>query len=332
MNPRLARTLRAAGALLALAALAAAQSRVAFARCELAGPMREPELSLRDNSPTRLRGELLAGERVERVLPVVVGAASARGEPRWRWSGDPEHQGRARFLGWSAGADEAWEALPLGLRSRPRPPAEPAHRAPPLALGCVLAGLALASAALARRKARLAALPSLAACALAWWIAGAGRPESAPECRVLDGDAPSGVWLELSAGWERLSIPAGTPGFVLLSRPEEAGLELETELARDGATTIRARGAELWCVRAPAEEPGELSESGQSLGELDQVWWRAEGEWSYRGAWARGAALPAPRPGPPPPGWLANGLPQGPRVCLAHQTAAGGRWIRQLGP
>ena len=152
-----------------LASGASAQSRVAFARVELSGPMSTPSLALLEDSPTHLAGALLAGERIERVLPVVVGEGPLRGEPRWRWEGDPERAGRARFLGWSARADESWSALPAGLRARPRPPAEPQHRAPPFALACVLAGLALASAA------------------LAWWIAGAGRPESAGELRVLEG-------------------------------------------------------------------------------------------------------------------------------------------------
>ena len=31
-------------------------------------------------------------------------------------------------------------------------------------------------------------------------------------------------------------------------------------------------------------------------------------------------------------GWLANGLPQGPRVCLARSTGAVRRWFRDLGP
>jgi hypothetical protein len=317
---------------LGLASTAAAQSRLGWARCELQGPMSEPTLELVAGSRTRLRGALLAGERVERVLPVVVDALGARGEPRWNWGADPDRAGRARFLGWVHEAEERWAALPPGLRARPRPPVSPANTRPPLALFFLLGGAALASVALARRGRWAAAGPSLAGCVLSWWIAGAGAPSTPQTWVVLEGQDGGGAWIEVRAAWESLDLPVAAAPSVLCSDPEAAPISIETSLALPGELALRARGAALYASRPCDPGPGRIGESGQDCADFESVWWRAEGEWSARGGWKRGQALPPVTSGAAAPGWLANGLPQGPRVCLARTRGPSPRWFRDLGP
>jgi hypothetical protein len=69
-------------------------------------------------------------------------------------------------------------------------------------------------------------------------------------------------------------------------------------------------------------QPGmrRLSEDLNALGNLDQVWVREDsGQWTARGAWPLGTALPEPvldREGPP--SWLVSALPQGPTIWVAR--------------
>ncbi|MBK7643749.1 MAG: hypothetical protein IPJ19_12000 [Planctomycetes bacterium] len=322
-----------AGLALALgAARAPAQSRLAWARYELEGPISRPTLELVSGSRTLLEGELLAGEHVERVLPVVVDALGPHGEPRLEWEPDAEHSGRAHFRGWVREGEARWSALPLGLRARPRPPVFPADTTPPLALLLLLGGAALASVALARRGRFGAALPAAAACALSWFLGGAGAELAAPERIVLEGAGQASPWIEVRAGWETLVLAADALPLELESEPEAAAIALRTTLAPGGELTLRANGAALYARRALEPGPGRIREEGQDCADFAAVWWRAEGEWSFRGPWLRGAELPGARAGEAPPGWLESGLPQGPRVCLARSEGTIPRWFRDLGP
>lgn len=316
----------------ALALLLVLQSRLAWARYELHGPMSEPALELVAGSSTRLTGALLAGEHVERLLPVVVDPLGSRGEPRWTWSEDPDRAGRARFLGWDHEAEMQWSALPPGLRARPRPPVLPADTTPPLALFFLLGGAALASVGLARRGRLAPLVPSLAGCVLAWWFAGAANPGAPLTWTVFEGQGGDGPWIEVRAAWETLALPAEATALVLASEPEAAPISVVTKLAHADGLDLRAPGAALTSSRVCDPAPGRIDASGQDCADFEAVWWRAEGEWTYRGAWSRGQALPAARLGDPPPGWLMNGLPQGPRVCLARTAGPNPRWFRDLGP
>src|SRR6185295_14837373 len=103
-------------------------------------------------------------------------------------------------------------------------------------------------------------------------------------------------------------------------------------LAQPGELELHARAAALFASRIAEPGPGRIDESGQDCADFEAVWWRAGGEWSFRGAWSRGQPLPPARLGDPPPGWLMNGLPQGPRVCLARTAGPNPRWFRDLGP
>lgn len=323
--------MRRALAVLALALPAGAQSRLAWARCELCGPMESPVLELVAGSRTELSGALLPGERVERLLPVVVDALGARGEPRWSWGGDADHEGKARLLAWTHAAEERWNTLPPGLRTRPRPPVLPADTTPPLALFLLLGGAALASVALARRGRFAFVLPALAGCALAWGFSGVGGAVAAQDWIVLEGQAGSG-WVELRAGWESLELPALATPLWLASEPEAAPITIRASLANPEVLRLHASAAALFAYRVPEPGPGAIAESGQDCADFEALWWRAEGEWSYRGAWKRGEPLPPAIPGAPAPGWLATGLPQGPRVCLGRAAGGTPRWFRDLGP
>jgi hypothetical protein len=149
---------------------------------------------------------------------------------------------------------------------------------------------------------------------------------------VLEGQEESGAWIEVRSAWEALELPPDATAIVLASEPEAALISVATSLAHPSELALRAPGAALCAIRRSTPGPGRIGEAGQDCADFEAVWWRAEGEWTFRGAWSRGQALPPPTNGEAPPGWLANGLPQGPRVCLARTAGPNPRWFRDLGP
>ncbi len=149
---------------------------------------------------------------------------------------------------------------------------------------------------------------------------------------MLEGQDGGAAWVEVRGAWESLTLPAEASPLVLASDPEAAPISIETSLAQAGALALHARGAALYAGRVCDPGPGRISEDGQDCADFEAVWWRAEGEWSARGAWKRGQRLPPAAVLTPAPGWLATGLPQGPRVCLARSSGPVPRWFRDLGP
>jgi hypothetical protein len=149
---------------------------------------------------------------------------------------------------------------------------------------------------------------------------------------LLEGQEGGAAWTEVRAAWESLTLPLEAAPLTLASEPEGAPISVETRLAQPGEIALHARGAALFAGRIAEPGPGRMAEAGQDCADFEAVWWRADGEWSARGSWKRGQPLPAAQSTEAPPGWLANGLPQGPRVCLARTRGPGPRWFRDLGP
>ena len=298
-------------ATLAARVASGAEDRARLGEVELVGPLSDVVLDLGPAGETRLEGALFPGElrRVTVPLPARDRATPPAPLVRWQAVDDPSGRGgSARFLGWREPETDPYAAVAPGLRVRPRPPAErTASRAP--------AGLALAlAAALAaglgwRRRPALAAAAALAGVALV--AALAPRPAGPARWRLalLEGDLASERWLAIEAAVDRLAVA-----------PEAGDLRVE------------ARGARIWRVRTTT--PGErvARAAGNALGEdLAEAWVRDGGAWTARGTWAAGEPLPAPRPGPDPPGWLASGLPHGTGVLLGRLAGSSPSWVRISG-
>jgi hypothetical protein len=286
---------------------------------------------------TLLEGPLLAGEQQRVLVPVPLWAPPGSLEPELEVTGG----GRASFDGWAdpLGLEEerAWQSVPAGLRARagvPDPERTPV-RAPPLALLAALTGLVLA---LSQRRRPLRAATLGGAFALATAAATLAPDRDPARLRVLEGDAPSGLWLALDAGRDELALPAELP-LRVESRPERARLTWRVRLGSAPAGPNRSGGsggsdrsdgdrAPTWTLSGPRttllavsgfDREIRLSPSGNEWETLAEAWVRdpGEGTWARCGPWPRGKALPAASPGAPP-GWLAAGLPQGPRVLAGR--------------
>jgi len=303
-------------------------SRGRIGEVEVVGPVRDLVISLGQSGETRLEGVLLAGERVRLRVPL---AARGEGEPvvvpRLTWPAeDPgEPGGSARFLGWSAEGSPL-DRLPPGIRSRPRPPVGPPSTSlPPAALALLPACFLLAVYARERRAVSL--LVSLAGAALVLALSRARDPASAG-ATVIELARGSDLALEVRASFAAASVDeALLPSTALEVEPEGARVVWTGSFHPGVAWRARSPGCAMYLLQA--------HDAGEKRFPLAEAWVRDEGEWTSRGAWSMESPLPPPRPGPPPPGWLSSGLPQGVSVLLGRiETGVGGRgeaWIRYTG-
>jgi hypothetical protein len=312
---------RAIAAILALLALARApapaQGRVAFGEYELHGPAAGVVLDAGSAGTTRLEGALSAGETSRFVAPIPTSPGAPPLEPRVRST-----TGGARFLGWRE-PDARLPALPSALRARPPPAASSARvRVPPSVL-LVLAAAGIAGLWL-RRSPRAALALGIAAAAIAFALARRSLARDATAVEILDGIAGAPTWQRARAARDALTLPSRSPGYEL--RTEPAGAPLAISLALDPSSLPRAAsaGARLIAIW-PETWPADALERGANhLVELDATWFRDEGTWTSRGPWPIGSPLGAARPGPDPPGWLIDGLPQGVQVLVGR--VAGEEW------
>lgn len=358
----LARATRVAVALALCAAFgasaaAAGESRIAFARIAVEGPLSELVIES-EGVRTALAHEWLAGEAEELELPLGAGAAPPPGEapvrvqPRIASRG----AGSARFLGWSGERESAWAALPAGMRARAAPPLSGARARASLAALCALAALACALLAL-RRSARATHALALGGALLAAALPIAG--ERALAQRVLELQQAAPVSLERRAALGELEFPLETCVRIELE-PAAAACELQLERTAQAADSLRSERA--WSVRARAASEVRLDvwhvralSAATDARTLDLASW--EGLWlrGTDGSWRAAPELAAGQPasgGPEldaprsPPGWLAAGLPQGRTVLLgraaqaavaspesapAGRAAAGELWLRWVG-
>jgi hypothetical protein len=302
-----------------LLAAAGSQSRIALADVEIAGPFDGATLDAGAAGRTQITGHLLEGEtRIVRV-PVPVRAGSLRVPPRIHVAGETgaldAESGRAKFVGWrdDGSADLAWPAV---LRARSRPPLEwTAPRPGGAALAVLAAGFVLGLSLLRRPIAALLVSIACAACACA---VGVRTDERAAErTTVYEGAADADAWLEVDAERERMVLAASAPAHVE-SEPADARILCDVALDDADKWTLRAARAVLYRYAPLAPGARSISPAANRWADLAEVWTRDAGEWSARGAWAIGSPLPAAIRGPPPPGWLAAGLPQGTDILVAR--------------
>lgn len=312
MSARAGRFLAALLAQLALAnAPASAQSRVAFAEIEVQGPAAGIVLDAGLAGTTRLEGTLSAGETRRFVVPIPTSPGAPPLEPRVTGA-----TGAARFLGWRE-PDPRLATLPAALRARPAPAASSTRvRTRPSVL-LVLAAAGIAGLWLLRSR-RAAIAVGVVGAAIAFTLARASLARDAPAVEILDGIAGSPTWQRARGARDTAILPARTPSFEL--RTEPGGIALTITLALDPAALPRvaATGARL-VASWPEPWPGDaLERAANHLVELDEAWAREEGTWTAHGAWPLGAPLGPARPGPDPPGWLIDGLPQGVAIVVGR--------------
>jgi hypothetical protein len=291
------------------------------ARVELSGPLRELELA----PSTRVRGELQAGERAQYSLPCWLPAGEALPrEPRLHFAQNEPGLGSARFLGWDASTPE----LPVALAYRPFPEWASATGALPLSLLVLALAASLCTLAL-RRPLPALALGCGGALALALFAQLSGPAASG--VRLYEGTPGSTAWVQRELGVGTLSLAAPTQGWQLSVEPRSARLALECSLSAAEALRVHSPGNASAQLRGQRLLTGELEAfdaRSQSVFALGRVWRRSAEGWSFHGAWERGLALPPAQPGPPPPGWLVQGLPQGVEVYLGELAEAPGHWLR----
>ncbi len=315
--------------LLTLSLTGQGENRWWLADVELTGPFERVVLDCGEEGSTVFHGPYLKGERTtERVpLPVVsplgVTSLGSVPAPAIEVVEYESFDGGAAFHGWSAAQPAGdWEAVPPGLRARPRPPVEVLRpRAPWSALLLVCGAFALGFG-LRRRPWAVAAVACAGAIATVWLV----RPlAEGVETVVLEGDVDAAHWVIVSAGAGRL--PVDDPASVVRVESEPDGAPLLFE--RDGADwSVRLAGGALYAIR---RTPG-LPDLGTArwTGAFDAVWTRdAAGSWAHRGPWVGGNPLPGQVEGDDPPGWLRAGLPPG-RTVLVGRTPAG-TWTRVTG-
>lgn len=325
------------GLILVAAATIPGENRARIGELEVVGPVRDLSLSLGQAGESRIEGALLDGERLRLEVPLAArGAPSIGVVPRIAWPAeDPaEIGGSARFLAWSEDETRLSE-LPLGILSRPRPPSGPTEIAQPLAALALLPACFLL-AILARERRATSILISLAGAALCLGLSARARGGVAAGATVLEMAEGSDLALEVRASFATATVEAtDLPATALEVDPEGARVVWIGSFSTGSPWQARSPGAALYLLRARDPDGRRFSRAANGVTDLAESWVREAGEWTVRGAWTLDSPLPPPRPGPPPPGWLSSGLPQGVPVLLGRMAAgAGGRgeaWIRLTG-
>ncbi len=311
--------------LLAGAATASPQQRVERMEVELEGPLALLRLSVGEAPSTTIAVELEAGERRSLVVPFLSGEAGPVARPHL----DPGPEGgTARVIEESRSGPTAWDSLPWGLRRRPRPVVAPPPPSPGTARLFWVAAALLLVVGLRRRPAVSLACGAVAAAGI-WILPAPEVPESA--ILVLETDRGSDRGLEVRGAIGTLPFPGVAPGWLRCTPPTAEAAIVGVE--RDGELrwSFHAPGARLHFAR---ELPGAVERRLETL-IFSRVWARDPGGgWHFRESWEPAAGHDAPGPGspPPPPGWLASGLPQGIPVQLGEAVDRLGQpvWVRSF--
>ncbi|MCY2960975.1 MAG: hypothetical protein NTY35_12495 [Planctomycetota bacterium] len=303
-----------------------AQSRVAFAEYEIAGPCERIVLDAGLAGSTHVEGVLSAGESRRVVLPIPTSPGAPPLEPRVETS-----SGTAHFLGWLE-RDARLSQIPAALRARPVPLASAARVRVGVAVLCLLAVAGIAGLWCARWPFASLGLALVAATAI-FVLARASLERDAAPVEVLDGIAGSGAWQRARAARDTLALPGRGPNFDLAVEPSRAPIRIEVPLDLARPTHASSKGAQLvavWPEPWPAEA---LDRAANDLAPLSAVWVREAGDWTYRAAWPLRAPLgdAAPRPPAPgsdPPGWLVAGLPQGVTLLVGEVAGSPRSFVR----
>lgn len=328
----------AALVLIALVAPTSAQSRLAFAEYEIAGPFAGVVLDAGLAGTTTVEGTLRAGESRRVWLPIPTSPGAPPLEPRavsttvsttvsTSESREPNSVTNVRFLRWRE-RDERLANLSPPLRARPAPVADSVRVRVGLAVLALLAAAFVAGLAILRYVLAAFAL-AIAASAVAFHLARHALDRDAPAIEVLDGYSGFTEWRRARAARDTLVLPASTEAFDLVVEPGRAALAITTGLDPTPGPRATCRGAVLTAISREPWPADVLEPTANRLAPLAAVWVRDEGEWTFRGPWDLDAPLGPAIPGVDPPGWLVAGLPQGTRLVVGELQAgaSGGKGV-----
>lgn len=326
--------IRACAALLLVLLLAGAvfaEPTTRIGTVQLTGPISLVELSLEDGARARILGELVRGET--RTLFVPLTSAGAFPEaPRidYPMPLDPATPaGSARFLGWRP-ATEALDPLPPGLRARARPALGDPTPAVPRASVFVLLVAALLVVFL-RARVLLALAVAFGACVALFVLVRAPGAGSERRVTLIDGALDATWWRRVDAAWHEIEVLDAHGAFELATDPPAARVSWEVRLEPDAPWRARAPGTRLFVTRAQDTLAGRFTRERNGVVDLDPVWTREAGEWSRLEPWRAGAPLSVRRGPESPPGWLAQGLPQGVSMLVARDAVLPSTWLRVAG-
>lgn len=331
-------------AVCASAAAHAQSSRIEWVRAELRGPLEHARADFAPAGRLAIECALSQGERLELELPIPTSGSSHNVRDLERAVRDvAPATGEVRWLGPSESDREArWQALPAGLRARPRPALSDARRAAPWSVLFVL-GAAFAIGMRMRGRPFVALAVAAAGGGATWMLVRAQLSREPRSLRIFECDGAQGIWSRLLGSRERLLLPDDT--LIVDSEPRDAALTAHVDLApgREPAFSVEAPATALWACSDFDAGPRRVSRILNSWSALDQVWSRDEaGLWKWRGTWELGQALPeataAAEGEHALPGWMNPALPQGVGVLVARIRAGGfgtadgaEAWIRVVG-
>ena len=325
-----------------LATLPQEGNRLWWADLKVRGPADSLELTLAEGGGTRIGGEFVGGEELERALPVPLvsplGSAglSSASMPQVRFSGE----GSAALVAWSEDQPAAeFGRVQRSFLHRARP-------VPELQRSCATTGqLVILFAAglflLGGRRSRpmLVAFSIVGGAALvASTYGGFPGPDGVS---VLEVDLARGQAVEIRSAYGKLDLADGIEWLEVL--PEGAAVWFHTDPRSAGQLQATSDGSLLCGMRRAVVVTGLRLSKNEWAG-LEQVWTRSKaGSWRIHGPWPYAAELPPGRSmvaaaddadGEPMglPGWLASGLAPGDGVLIGlRQNTKRPFWVRITG-
>ncbi|MFT4648831.1 MAG: hypothetical protein ACI87O_003258 [Planctomycetota bacterium] len=276
----------------------------------LVGPLDSVTIDCGRAGATHIEIPLLSGEKRNIQVPLPIHASFVDRETDVTW------QGTGAVL-WPQ--DPGFETPSPGKASSLPLPLVP-NDVPVLPMASALALVALALLLyFLRGKTNLLIPVGLLGSALLLAQVGTVHPDDSGLVRIIEINGTA-TWRVLDSARDSM---LHEPGQSVRMHVRPAGKGLHWWVTEEaGNLRIRARSKGSLLRKDFDTQPGmrRLSEDLNALGNLDQVWVREDsGQWTARGAWLLGTALPEPvldREGPP--SWLVSALPQGPTIWVAR--------------
>ncbi len=276
----------------------------------LVGPLDSVIIDCGSAGETHIEVPLLLGESRDLQVPLAIEASFVDPETDITWRGSGTVQ-------WPVG--KQFQAPPFVPLSRLPLPVVP-EIAPVLPMPAILGLVALALLLFVlRKRACVRALAALVGSALLLLQVGVENPNAVGLVRIFEMGG-TGPWTVLDSS---RNVMAHQPGQSIRLQVKPVSAEVTWLVTENGGRLVieaRSEGATL-CKRFTMQ-PGMriLQREQNALGNLENSWVREEaGQWTARGPWALGMALPEPvSNGVAPPSWLVTGLPQGPEIWVAR--------------
>lgn len=290
-------------------------------RLQLVGPLDSVRIDCGAAGETRLEIPLLSGERRDLQVPLVIEPSFVDSKVDVSWEGSGS-------VSWPSTGE--LNAPPYVAHSNLPLPVVPVA-APVLLLPAILGLVALALLLLFLRcKPGLMVAATVAGSALLLLQVGDVNPNTPGLVRIIEMGSEdmgsAGSWKVFDSALDAMPHQPGQ-SIRLQVKPASAPVTwLVTEQAGSLAIEARAGGALL--RKQSTMKPGmlRLQKDQNALGNFESSWVReVSGQWTARGPWTLGLALPDPVPGgAQPPGWLVTGLPQGPEIWVARFAEGAG--------